>query len=116
MAQRNVPANNETYESIFDFLLNAGAIEMTVQYFQTMKKEGLEPTLHSMENIVTRAAEFGHSRLAFDLAKSFEADSLRALPAEAWLSCLSSAADALWVSENDHRPPISLTCYYRVKG
>ncbi len=99
MAQKGIRPNGETYQLIIQFFTAGKNVELALQFLHEMKLAGFEPSLQTVRDIVIVVAEQGYSRLAVDLATEFEANSIRRLGPEPWLSCLIASAEDVWVSK-----------------
>ena len=98
MNEMNIAPNSTTFSYIIDRFTYDGNLEVALQYLYAMKARNLVPELHAAEAVITLAAHIGYSRLAIDLATWFEDTSIRRLGQAAWISCLRSSADSLYVS------------------
>ncbi|SJL10134.1 uncharacterized protein ARMOST_13518 [Armillaria ostoyae] len=96
MAQKGIRPNGETYQLIVQFFTAGKNVEIALQFLHEMKLAGFEPSLQTVRDIVIVVAEQGYSRLAVDLATEFEANSIRRLGPEPWLSCLVASAEDVW--------------------
>lgn len=71
---------------------------MAIQYLFAMRAQNIVPELLAVQAVIILAAESGYPRLALDLATYFEDVSHRRLGDAAWVACLHSAAQSLYVS------------------
>lgn len=98
MQDLKIPPNAQTLTLILEKPLMVGNLEEAVQFLGEMNLSGVVPELRPVQAIITLAAEFGHSRLALEIANMFEEASVRRLDNEVWVQCLISAAENLYVS------------------
>ncbi|KAI0819966.1 hypothetical protein BC628DRAFT_1331540 [Trametes gibbosa] len=96
MQQWDVTPNEITYEIIITRLAGADRIELALQYLSTLPPLRLSPTLNTATAVIQCAAGLGFSRLALDLAVSFEETSVRRLEGEVWVDLLISCAQSLY--------------------
>jgi len=73
-----------------------GNLESALLMLTNMEDNDLSPSAETAERIISLAARLGNARLALDLATSYEAESVRPLPSQAWVHCLSSCAGSLY--------------------
>ncbi|KAF4620466.1 hypothetical protein D9613_000620 [Agrocybe pediades] len=97
MKHYGMKPNASVYTSIITCLVNESNIETVLRVFFMMKKEGIVPELSAAQAAIILAAECGYSQLAIEIAKYFEAVSVRRLESSAWIACLSSASRNLYV-------------------
>jgi pentatricopeptide repeat protein len=98
MNEIGVPPSSSTYSLIIARFVADGNLELALEYLNAMKARGTVPELRVAQSIIILAARQGYPRLALDLAVSFEKESVRRLEHEAWMNCLISCTDALYVS------------------
>jgi pentatricopeptide repeat protein len=97
MKQLSVKPNAPIYTFIISAFVRDGNLEMATQYLFAMKSQNIVPELSAVQAVIILAAESGYPRLALDLATYFEDVSHRRLEDAAWVACLYSAAQALYV-------------------
>ena len=94
----NIQPTEQTYEYVVKRLVDNERLESCLQMLAQLGRENLTPTLHTASMVVTCAVNLGYSRLALDLAESFERTSVRRLDAEVWCDILAGCAQSLYVS------------------
>lgn len=97
MATYDISPNQTTYEIVILRLLESQNLELSLQYLAEMNKNGLTPSLKTVQGIIRTACALGYPRLALELADAFESTSVRRIENEVWLDCLGSAAEHLYV-------------------
>lgn len=112
MEELNMPPNAQTFALILERPLLGENIELAVQYLGEMNARGIIPELPTVQGIIILATKLGHSRLALEIASTFEEESVRRLDNEVWVNCLISSAENLYVSPSSTTPMlIKLTLY-----
>jgi hypothetical protein len=97
MKEYRIPMNEITYEYVISRMIAQDNLELAMQWLAEMGKEDLPPTLTTVQSLIKLAASKSHSRLAIDLAVSFELSTPRILDGETWYQCLIAAGDSLYV-------------------
>ncbi|KAF9070058.1 hypothetical protein BDP27DRAFT_1221402 [Rhodocollybia butyracea] len=96
MQNLGIEPNAATYTHIISYFVASKNIECALKYLGIMKSKGIEPELKALQMVVEIAAESGNARLALDLIRDFEGDSVRRLEGDVWLSCLGASVNVLW--------------------
>ncbi|KAF9241570.1 hypothetical protein BU15DRAFT_44674 [Melanogaster broomeanus] len=96
MKRQDIQPNEHTYALIIKRATTTESIELALRYMHEMRSRGLTPELTTAQDIIKLAADMGLPRLALDIAQTFEAQSLRRIDSETWMSCLMSSADMLY--------------------
>jgi hypothetical protein len=97
MEERQITPNAATFSIIVRRFLDAGNLEMALQYLFATKKYKLVPEFMTAQSVISFAASSGHPRLAIDLISWFEKQSVRRFGSATWMNCLISSAEALYV-------------------
>jgi pentatricopeptide repeat protein len=111
MLANDIRPNIVSYELLIERLTEDRNLEMAVFMLKDMESQELAPSAETAANIINLAATLGHPRLALDLAMAYEIDSVRPLSGEAWVRCLGSCAEFLYV-----RPPLYLSAPTLITG
>lgn len=97
MLAHNIKPNEGSYEILIGYLTRNQHLELALQKIGEMSQYGLSPSLRTAQQVISLACEFGHPRLAIELATAFESSSVRRLDAETWMKCLIASSDMLYV-------------------
>ena len=97
MEERQITPNAATFSIIVRRFLDAGNLEMALQYLFSTKKYNIVPDFTTTQSVISFAASSGHPRLATDLISWFEKQSVRRFGSATWMACLISSAEALYV-------------------
>lgn len=100
MLEAKIIPNATSYEILISHLTKEENLEMALTILTEMEKRDLSPSTETAENIVLLAVKRGNPRLAFDLAATYEAVSVRPLPTTTWVNVLASCAEYLFVSQD----------------
>jgi pentatricopeptide repeat protein len=111
MIELSVKPNAQIYTSIISIFIESGNLEMAIQLLFAMKSKNIVPELCAVQDVIIFTAEMGYPRLALDLATYFEDNSHRRVGDDVWVTCLYSAAKALYVSS---RITLSHNTYHHV--
>lgn len=87
-----------TISHIIDRFVYDGNLEGALKYLLSTEHRGLVPEAKSAQKVIIMAAQQSHARLAVELAIWFEKKSVRKLDRVAWVHCLLSSAENLYVS------------------
>ena len=116
MLEAEIIPNATSYEILITHLTKEGNLEMSLAVLTEMEKRDLSPSTEAAESVVLLAAQQGNSRLALDLATSYEAVSVRPLSTAIWVHVLASCAEYLFVSQNVYVFGIVLISFFHFQG
>ncbi|KZO98939.1 hypothetical protein CALVIDRAFT_544698 [Calocera viscosa TUFC12733] len=102
MDAAGVERNAITYQHLIISHIENQNLEMSLQLIDEMSSQGIQPTLHSVEQVVDLATRFNFARLAVDLAVAFEEESIRRLPPVSWMKMLACCAALHYVEGAEH--------------
>lgn len=98
MEDLGIIPNAQTFTLILERPLQAGNLEMAIQYMGEMATRDIVPELSVAQTTIQLACKMGYPKLALELAETFETTSVRRLDTEVWVNCLISSAENLYVS------------------
>jgi pentatricopeptide repeat protein len=105
MEEAGIPRNTQTYTLMINRYVESQNLEMAMQLLFEMVERKLVPELKTAQSVILLAAQLNAARLALDLARAFEAASVRKLNQEVWLNCLTASAQEMYVSVDQNIYP-----------
>ncbi len=103
MQRHGVKPDNTTHDLLIQRYVDGENIELALRRLTDMEDAGLSPSLKTAQDLVSKTAELGYPRLAFDLANAFEHESIRRLNNATWVSVLASCAQNSYVGPASSR-------------
>ncbi|EJD02798.1 uncharacterized protein FOMMEDRAFT_86064 [Fomitiporia mediterranea MF3/22] len=96
MNKHSVNPNTRTYDFLINYYLDSDNLEMALLKLAEMNDLGFSPSLKVAKNLSHTAGQYGHARLALELADAYEETTIRRLDSEAWVNILIHSAEQLY--------------------